>query len=204
MAIFTLRTTLIATIFALSTAASSAVTLDDVVDDDGIPQLPENFRSWEFLGAFSGLAADKNGSHEMHTVYASPGTVEYYQQNNAYPDAAVLVKEVLETDTENLTTGRISYATKTKGWFVWIKDSKGRFPESKLWGDGWGWAFYAAGDKPKLQTTDYKTDCLGCHVPAKDTDYSYVRGYPVLEIEPMSGGQNKSADNKEASESPRE
>jgi len=176
----------------LSSAASNAVSLEDVVSSDGTPLLPENFRSWEFLGTFSGLAPDKNGSHEMHTVYASPGTVEYYRENESYPDGAVLVKEVLETNTEDLTTGRISYAAKTKGWFVWIKDRKNRFPESKLWGDGWGWAFYAAGDKPVLQTTNYKKDCLGCHIPAKDTDYSYVRGYPVLDIEPASGNQKHS------------
>ena len=180
MKLLSSRLILASTLVILGMASAVAVPLKDVVSSDGTPLLPENYRSWEFLGTFSGLAPDKNGSHEMHTVYASPGTVEYYQENGQYPDGAVLVKEVMETDTENLTTGRISYATKTKGWFVWIKDRKNRYPESKLWGDGWGWAFYAAGDKPALQTKDYKTDCLGCHVPAKDTDYSYVRGYPVL------------------------
>ncbi|MDN3385197.1 cytochrome P460 family protein [Pseudoalteromonas sp. APC 3358] len=175
------RTALLGVVLVFTSTVSTADTLNNFVASDGTPLLPDNFRSWEFLGSFTGLAPDKNGSHEMHSVYASPGTVEYYQENASYPDGAVLVKEVLETNTENLTTGRISYATKTKGWFVWIKDKKNRFPESKLWGDGWGWAFYAAGDKPVLQTTDYKNDCLGCHIPAKDTDYSYIRGYPTLQ-----------------------
>ena len=26
----------------------------------------------------------------------------------------------------------------------------------------------------------YHSDCQGCHVPAKATDWSYVNGYPVL------------------------
>jgi len=196
MYLFSSRSALLGIFFIFSSAISNAVPLEDVVNLDGTPLLPENFRSWEFLGTFSGLAPDKNGSHEMHTVYASPGTVEYYQENAGYPDGAVLVKEVLETHTEDLTTGRISYATKTKGWFVWIKDKKNRFPESKLWGDGWGWAFYAAGDKPILQTTDYKTDCLGCHVPAKETDYSYIRGYPVLGVEHATVKQEDSSKEK--------
>jgi hypothetical protein len=176
----TLRTLLVGALMTLTTLAAQATPLEDAVSSDGTPLLPSDYRQWEFLGTFSGLAPDKNGSHEIHNVYASSGTVKYYKDNGSYPDGAVIVKEVLETNTENLTTGRISYASDAKGWFVWIKDKQNRFPDSKLWGDGWGWAFYAAGDKPNLQTTDYKTDCLGCHVPAKDTDYSYVRGYPVL------------------------
>ena len=29
-------------------------------------------------------------------------------------------------------------------------------------------------------TTNYKTDCLGCHEPARATDLVYVQGYPML------------------------
>jgi len=36
---------------------------------------------------------------------------------------------------------------------------------------------YAPG---KQVATDYKKDCLGCHIPAKATDWVYVQGYPVL------------------------
>lgn len=173
----------LARVFALLALVAGCALADPVKDhvaSDGTPLLPSDFQTWEFLGTFAGLAPDKNGSHEMHAVYASPGTIAHFRKTGEYPDGAVLVKEVMETNTENMTTGRISYATDAKGWFVWIKDRKGRFPESKLWGDGWGWAFYEAGEKPKLTTTDYKTDCLGCHVPAQATDYSYVQGYPVL------------------------
>lgn len=30
-------------------------------------------------------------------------------------------------------------------------------------------------------STDYKTDCLTCHVPAKQTDWIYTQGYPPLQ-----------------------
>jgi hypothetical protein len=29
-------------------------------------------------------------------------------------------------------------------------------------------------------TTNYKTDCLGDHEPARATDLVYVQGYPML------------------------
>ena len=29
-------------------------------------------------------------------------------------------------------------------------------------------------------TTNYKADCLPCHVPAKKDDWIYIRGYPEL------------------------
>lgn len=29
-------------------------------------------------------------------------------------------------------------------------------------------------------STDYKTDCLSCHLPAEASDWIYVQGYPSL------------------------
>jgi hypothetical protein len=92
----------------------------------------------------------------------------------------VLVKEVFGTSTNEMTTGTVSYADKLKGWFIMVKDSKGAQPGNPLWGDGWGWSWFDA-DKPlKTTSTDYHSDCQGCHVPAKATDWIYVNGYPVL------------------------
>ncbi len=36
------------------------------------------------------------------------------------------------------------------------------------------------GQAVKATSTDYHSDCQGCHVPAKATDWIYVNGYPVL------------------------
>jgi hypothetical protein len=36
-------------------------------------------------------------------------------------------------------------------------------------------------DAPDKQVaTDFKKDCLGCHIPASSTDWIYIQGYPVL------------------------
>ena len=92
----------------------------------------------------------------------------------------MLVKELIEADTGDLTTGRVSWAKRVTGWFVMIKDRQGRFEDNGLWGDGWGWALFQADDPATTVTKDYKAECLPCHVPATKDDWVYIRGYPVL------------------------
>jgi Cytochrome P460 len=48
------------------------------------------------------------------------------------------------------------------------------------WADGWGWALFKADALDKQVATDYKKDCLECHMPAKADDWIYITGYPVL------------------------
>jgi len=95
-------------------------------------------------------------------------------------DGAVLVKEVYMAATGQMTTGTVSHAETLKGWFVLMKDEHARYPSSRLWGDGWGWSWFDAANPSKTTSTDYKTDCQGCHVPAKASDWIYVTGYPPL------------------------
>jgi hypothetical protein len=61
-----------------------------------------------------------------------------------------------------------------------VKDMKGRYRNHPNWGDGWGWALYEAKDPSRNISSDYKTDCLPCHVPAKNTDWVFMEGYPTL------------------------
>jgi hypothetical protein len=116
----------------------------------------------------------------MHVTYASPGTAAYYRKTGKFPDAAVLVKEIFLTDHAKFTTGDARWASQLVQWFVKIKDTKNRYPNNPLWGDGWGWALFKADSPDKQVATDYKKDCLSCHVPAKSTDWTYVQGFPPL------------------------
>ncbi len=152
------------------------------VDDKGNISLPKDFRSWYFLGSW-GVATDeegKVGSQGFHNVYTQPETVEAFRKSGKFPDGAVLVKELLKAKTDSMTTGEISYAAETEGWFIMIKDTEGRFKGNNLWGRGWGWALFEAEDPTKAVTEDFKTECIPCHVPAKKDDWIYVRGYPAL------------------------
>jgi hypothetical protein len=116
----------------------------------------------------------------MHMTYASPNAAENYRKTGKFADGTVLVKEVFGTDHGQMTTGDAHWASGTKVWFVMIKDEKGRYSQNALWGDGWGWALFKSDAPDKQVATDYKKDCLGCHIPARGTDWIYVQGYPVL------------------------
>jgi Cytochrome P460 len=153
----------------------------DLVDKDGNIRKPSDYRDrYELLGTYTVL--DPKGN-QMHVTYATPGTAAYYRKTGKFPDGAVLVKEIYGTDHAQLTTGDAHWASGIKVWFVQIKDEKHRYPNSKLWGDGWGWFLFKADAPDKQVATDYKKDCLGCHIPAKSTDWTYIQGYPVLKSE---------------------
>jgi hypothetical protein len=156
---------------------------DIAVDADGAIRLPDvPFRTeWTLLGSWSVNGED--GAQGMHIVYTQPGVAEAYRETGGFPDGAVLVKELRTASTEDLTTGRVSYATELEGWFVMVKDRTERFPDNPLWGDGWGWGFFAASAPDSLITTDYAAECLACHVPAQATDWIYTRAYPALRAE---------------------
>lgn len=162
---------------------------EKLVDDAGNITLPENFRkAWTFLGTWSIAEKDVERSSEasghgaagLHNVYTQPGVAEFFRENGVFPDGAMLVKELLRADTALMTTGTVSRGVEVEGWFVMVKDTKGRFESSPLWGDGWGWVLFSANDTESPVTQNYKTECIGCHIPARDDDWVYLSGYPVL------------------------
>jgi Cytochrome P460 len=164
-----------------TTAASSGPNAEAVVDASGNLHVPDAYRTtYQSLGSWAVAADQGKGSKELHVVYASPGTIAAYRKDGRFPDGTVLVKEVFQTATGDMTTGTVSHAETLKGWFVMMKDSKGRYAGNRLWGDGWGWSWFDADNPSKTTSTDYKADCLSCHVPARGSDWIYVNGYPPL------------------------
>lgn len=144
-------------------------------------RVPEHYQTqYQFLGSWSVASPKAPGAKQLHNVYASPGAIEAYLKGGRFPDDTVLVKEVFDGTTEKMATGTVSREGSLKGWFVMVKDSKNRHPGSKLWGDGWGWSWFDAGNSIKTTSTDYKSDCIPCHLPAKNTDWIYTQGYPAL------------------------
>jgi hypothetical protein len=156
---------------------------DLAVSPSGSIVLPNlDFQSdWTMLGSWS-VNGDK-GAKGVHIVYTQPGVAAAYRKTGKFPDGAVLIKELRAAGTEDLTTGTVSYATDLEGWFVMVKDGSGRFPRNALWGDGWGWGYFEAGNPTALVTKDYESECKACHVPAESTDWVYTRAYPALRRE---------------------
>jgi hypothetical protein len=164
-----------------TTASNGAPKAEAVVDADGNLHVPNAYRTtYQFLGSWAVAAGQGQGSKEVHVVYASPGTIAAYRDSGSFPDGAVLVKEVFHAATGQMTTGTVSHADTLKGWFVMVKDSKGRHAGNKLWGDGWGWSWFDAANPLITTSTDYRADCQSCHVPARTSDWIYIAGYPPL------------------------
>ena len=165
----------------------SAIAADDsfspYVDEQGNISFPDGFRtSMVHLGSWF---VHEGGESGFHDVYTEEESVAAYRETGKFPDGATIVKELRASDAGTYTTGEnVSYATDgLKQWFVMIKDEKGRFADNPIWGDGWGWALYKPDDKGTNVASSYKTDCLGCHVPAKSNDWVYTEAYPTLSKE---------------------
>jgi len=136
------------------------------VDGNGNLHVPENYRrDYEYLGSWAVAADQGQGSKDLHVVYASPGAAEAYKAAGRFPEGTVLLKEVFQAATMSMTTGTVSRADLLKGWFVMVRDTSGRHAGSKLWGDGWGWSWFDAGNPTRTTSTDYKANCRGCREP---------------------------------------
>jgi len=163
-------------------AEQADATFSPYVDSKGDISLPQGYKqTWAHLGSWA--VAKKQGTdiHEMHDVYTPRETITAYNKTGKFPDGAVLVKEVRNSISDRMTTGHSAWSTNIKIWFVMIKDQQERFPDSDHWGDGWGWALFEAKDPQKNVSVGYDSSCISCHVPAEDTDWIYVNGYPDLQ-----------------------
>ncbi len=177
-----LSISLIVTVLLLhsTNAVADSSSYSPYVDGAGNISLPNDFRiSMIHLGSWF---VPEGGASGFHIVYTEPDSARIYRKTGKFPDGATIVKELRSSVAGDYTTGKnVSYATSTiKQWFVMIKDSQGRFENNPTWGEGWGWALIKTDNPQKNVATNYRTECLGCHMPAKKTDWIYIEGYPTL------------------------
>lgn len=174
------KTVLSSLVLSASLSALASDLPKEFVDDKGNITLPVDFRmSMIHLGSWFVPNGDASG---FHGVYTNKETIEEYRKNGKFSDGSVLIKELRVSETNNYTTGEgVSHETgDLKQWFVMVKDSKNRFEGNQIWGDGWGWALFKTDNPTKNVSSNYKNDCLGCHIPAKDKDWVYTEAYPIL------------------------
>jgi hypothetical protein len=176
----------LATLVASSAGAGDMATTPKpaAVEAEPALQVPsaDYRRDWVELGTYSMLADNPaEGAKRLQFVYTERKNLDAYLKSGSFPDGAVLVKDVFAGKTETLTCGTVSYAGDLLGRFILVKDSSNsKAGSSPRFGDGWGWAFYEGSETKMTVTTNYKTDCLGCHEPTRATDLVYVQGYPLL------------------------
>ena len=120
--------TLVAVLAVAATSQNSRSFAPNVNLETGQIRVPENYTRWPTLGTWSHAKTEgKPGAKEYHVVYTQPETIDYYRKHGRYPDGAVLVKELINTETMPMTTGEaVSHATTIKGWFVLVRDTQGK------------------------------------------------------------------------------
>jgi hypothetical protein len=190
---FVVMTALIAGAPPASFAVDHAAKPDPVVDANGKLHVPDGYRTgYQYLGTWAVAKDQGAGSEELHVVYASPGTIDAYRKTGQFQDGAVLLKEVFVASTAPMTTGTVSHADTLRGWFVMVRDDKGRHGQNDVWGDGWGWSWFDAGNPTTASrnlpvksgipqpTLNYRNNCIACHTPAKATSWVFIEGYPPL------------------------
>lgn len=150
------------------------------VDESGNITRPKEFLQWEFIG-FQQLELKNDKKRvEIHNVYTELETINAYRETGAFPDGAVFVKEMLKLPLDAPNDGNPDPNAERIGWFVMIKDTEGRFEGNKIWGKGWGWALYKVKKPEKNTTKSFRRECIGCHIPAKDTEYINIHSYAAL------------------------
>ncbi len=160
--------------------AQAAATLGKYVDKDGTIHLPEDYRpKWIHLGSWY-VEGKRGEAGDVHDVYAEPEAVEAFRSTGKWPPGATIVKEIRTSQRGKMTTGNVHWDGQIKQWFVMVKDTDHAFPGNPNWGRGWGWGLYNTNDPKKNISSNYKTDCIGCHTPAEHTDWVYTQGYPIL------------------------
>jgi len=162
-------------------SAESAVP-SKYVDAKGNIRLPEeDYRlHWTHMGSWY-VEGGEDGLGNIHDVYAEPEAVEAFRKTGKFPPGAMLVKEIRSSQKAKLTTGEAHWDGGIVQWFVLVKDAEQpAFPGNPNWGHGWGWALFKIKDPTKNVSTDYKADCLHCHLPAAKTDWIFQHGYPLL------------------------
>ena len=170
---------------SMATPQGGALDFSAYVTEDGQIRLPEAFRTrFVHLGSYFVPQAPDAPGAGLHDVYTQKATVEAYRQTGEFPDGAVLVKEVRQADSARMTTGNAHWGGDVGVWFVMVRDRKGRFPDSPKFGGGWGWGLFKPDAPEKDVAASWKgegfSNCHGCHLPAKDTQWVFVQGYPTL------------------------
>ena len=94
-----------------TSASRNGPKAEAVVDATGNLHVPDAYRTaYQFLGSWAVAADQGPGSKELHVVYASPGTIAAYRRDGRFPNGAVLVKEVFQAATGQMTTGTVSHS----------------------------------------------------------------------------------------------
>lgn len=190
-----MRNTLIATaVLALITALVLAAQQPDTAAApplDGMPLptytaegdllLPEDYRTWIFVGASLGLsysegAAEREGPGAFTNVYIQPQAYRYFMETGEFPEGTMLPMDIYRPGSRESINQAGYFEKDFLGMEVAVKDSE-RYEE--------GWAYLSFRDRSgglrESASAFPKERCYDCHAEHAETDNVFTQFYPVLQ-----------------------
>lgn len=159
---------------------------------DGQVTIPQNWRSWLFIGTPltpNALNDGKAPFPEFHNVYIEPSAFAHWQKTGKFAEGTQIAKELVlvrQKDKDEMnadgSTAEVSGIGYFQGEFagleLTVKDTR-RYPN-----EPGGWAYFSFGHNapPYAQTAKaFPTEsCNACHEASAADDFVFTQFYPVL------------------------
>jgi hypothetical protein len=141
--------------------------------------LPEDYRSWVFVGASIGLSYSESTRTDaaatpgaFHHIYIQPEAYAHFKRTGQFPEKTLLVMEVHKADQKVSINKGGFFEGDRIALEVALKDHE-KFDE--------GWAYFDFGNgKKKTSSAFPKASCFSCHKEHGADDNVFTQFYPVL------------------------
>ena len=138
---------------------------------------PEGYREWIFVGS-PVTPNDMNDGHaafpEFHDVYIDRASFDQFRRTGAYPEGAVIVKELVSVGAKSASSGRGYFPGKFNGIAAAVKDT------TRFGGERSGWGYFDFGLEKKMAAVELPANCNACHKAGAERDMVFDQFYPVL------------------------
>lgn len=150
---------------------------------DGDLLLPQDYRTWIFVGASLGLsysegAAEREGPGAFTNVYIQPQAYRYFMATGEFPEGTMLPMDIYRPGSRESINQAGYFEKDFLGMEVAVKDSQ-RYEE--------GWAYLSFRDRSgglrESASAFPKDRCYDCHAEHAATDNVFTQFYPVLQRE---------------------
>jgi hypothetical protein len=144
--------------------------------------LPDDYRSWPFVGAGLGMTYDGErgtppGPDPRFThAFVNPSAYRHFMRTGSWPDGTVFMLEFRASVSEGSINRAGRFATNLVLLEAEVKDS--RFPD--------GWAFYVFGRGNEIARVaeplagEAAAPCVQCHSEHAAVERTFVQFYPTL------------------------
>ena len=151
-------------------------------DDQGNFYLPEDYRTWVYIGGSVTPNEMNNGQAafpEFHNTYIDPRSFQQYKKTGKFKDGTILMKETVDIASKKSLSGKGYFMGDFVGLFAMVKDSQ-LFPAEPE-----NWAFFTfkakAEDPVTQKAQSHETQsCSACHA-AGDQERVFTQHYPVIQ-----------------------